>query len=297
METEKYILALGFFDGVHLGHGALLRACREMADRLGAHAGVVTFSDHPDTLVSGSSPELICGRQDKLSLMKTLYGMETVIFLPFDRRMMTMPWQEFFHLLRCRYHAVGLVCGEDFRFGDRGAGSAALLRQICGENGMECAVIPQQRLDGAVISSTYIRELLKRGEMERACRFLGHPHLLSGRVVRGQRIGRTIGIPTANIQPEEPVLELYHGVYACKAVCEGREYPAVVNVGSRPTVDGSRVTVEAWLPDFSGDLYGKTVALYFHRFLRPERKFENLTALQAEIRKNAAETRKFFEET
>lgn len=294
METEKYILALGFFDGVHLGHGALLRACREMADRLGAHAGVVTFSDHPDTLVSGSSPELICGRQDKISLMKTLYGMETVIFLPFDRRMMTMPWQEFFHLLRRRHHAVGLVCGEDFRFGDRGAGSAALLRQICRENGMECAVIPRQRLEGTVISSTYIRELLKRGEMERACRFLGHPHLLSGCVVRGQRIGRTIGIPTANLIPPEGLVMLRFGVYACKAFFDGILHPAVVNIGTRPTVHGEGVTVEAWIPDYFGDLYDREITLCFYRFLRPEKKFDSLAELQAEIEKNAVQTKEIF---
>ena len=295
METEKSVLALGFFDGVHLGHGALLRTCREMADRLGAHAGVVTFADHPDTLVFGKTPELLNTKQDKVTLMKSLYGMESVVFLPFDREMMKMPWQDFFRMLCREYRAAGLVCGEDFRFGDRGAGSAELLRQACGEQGMECAVIPRQRLYGAVISSTYIRELLKNGEMDTACRFLGHPHLLTGQVVTGRQIGRTIGIPTANVQPDEPVLELRHGVYACKAVTPDGEYPAVVNVGNRPTVGGKHVTVEAWLAGFSGDLYGKTLSLYFYRFLRPEQKFESLDALRAEVQKNAEECKKILQ--
>lgn len=292
---KKYIFALGFFDGVHLGHGALLRACRETADRLGILAGAVTFSVHPDGPVTGNAPALINSGGDKQYLMQSLYHMDQVLFLPFDREMMNTAWQDFFRMLIDRYHAAGFVCGQDYRFGYRGTGNAEKLQALCADNGLPCTVIPQQKMDGRVISSAAIRELLLSGDMDTARRFLGHPHLLTGTVVHGRQIGRTLGTPTANIQPQEPVLELRHGVYACMAEVSGSLYQAVVNVGNRPTVAGNHVTVEAWLPDFSGDLYGKRLRLFFYRFLRPEQKFESLTDLYREIEKNRVQTREFFE--
>ena len=141
----------------------------------------------------------------------------------------------------------------------------------------------------------YIRTLLEEGHMEEAAKFLGHPHVLTGTVVTGRKLGRTLGIPTANISIPEGVVQLPFGVYACTALAEGREYLAVTNIGNRPTVGGHRITVEPWLLDFEGDLYGKGLTLSFYRFLRPEQKFPSLDALKEEIQKNAAQTRKFFE--
>ena len=130
--------------------------------------------------------------------------------------------------------------------------------------------------------------------MGEAAVFLGHPHILSGQVVSGRQLGRTLGIPTANLAQPEEAVKLPHGVYACIAEVENKHYLAVTNIGSRPTVGGHRITVEPWLLDFDGDLYGKQLTLSFHHFLRPEVKFPSLEALKEEILKNAAETRKFF---
>ena len=288
------IYALGFFDGVHLGHAALLKACRQMADELGCKAGVVTFTTHPDALVKGQTPELINTPADR-KLLLAGFSVDTVVELPFDRALMTMPWQAFFNLLLESYDAVGFVCGADFRFGNRGEGTAEMLESVCQENDVPCTVVPEQKLEGITVSSTHIRSLLEAGEVERANRFLGHPHILSGEVVSGRKLGRTLGIPTANLALPEELVKLPHGGYACKALVEGQEYLAVTNIGNRPTVGGHRVTVEPWLLDFDGDLYGKTITLEFHDFLRPEEKFESLEALKAEIEKNALQTRKFFE--
>ena len=292
---EKTIYALGFFDGVHVGHQALLTACRHLADSLGVKAGAVTFTTHPDTLVLGSTPALINTQADRKILLRQ-YHMDTVLELPFDSEMKAMPWQDFFRML-VQHGAAGLVCGEDFRFGNRGEGDSQKLRAACDEAGMECVVIPQQYIDGTVVSSTYIRKLLEAGNMAEAVRFLGHPHQISGPVVAGRQLGRTIGIPTANLAVPEGVVELRHGVYACKAVVEGQSYLAVTNVGTRPTVDGHHVTIEPWLLDFEGDLYGKHLCLHFYEFLRPEQKFDSLEELQAEIQKNAVQTRKIFEKS
>ena len=149
-----------------------------------------------------------------------------------------------------QYNAAGFVCGHDFRFGYRGQGNAALLQQVCREAGIPCIVVPEQTLGGVTVSSTHIRSLMEAGEMEQAVRFLGHPHILTGKVVSGRRLGRTIGIPTANVLIPEGIVALKRGVYAGKCLVEGAIYPAVTNIGSRPTVDGHQVRAESWLLDF-----------------------------------------------
>lgn len=292
--NNKTIYALGFFDGVHIGHGALLAECRRMADKLGCRAAAVTFSSHPDTLVLGKTPGLINTIEDRIRLLKEA-GMDDVVVLPFDKKMMSCPWQEFLESLVEHYHAAGLVCGHDFRFGNRGEGNAALLAAYCREKDMPWAVVAEQKLGEVTVSSTHIRSLLEEGNMEEAARFLGHPHILTGEVVTGRKLGRTLGIPTANLALPEEVAKLPFGVYACKAQVEGKNYLAVTNIGNRPTVGGHRITVEPWLLDFKGDLYGKELTLFFYRFLRKETKFPSLEALKEEILKNASETRKFFE--
>ena len=191
--------------------------------------------------------------------------------------------------------AVGFVCGSDFRFGCRGEGNAQKLQAFCRERRLDCAIVEQQLLENVRISSTCIRGLLEAGDLAGAAKFLGHPHTLTGTVTTGRQLGRTIGIPTANLPFPENVVALPYGVYACKAFTKAGAYLAVTNIGSRPTVGGHHVTVESWLLDFSGDLYGTEMTLEFHAFLRPERKFASLELLGAEIRKNAEQTRKFFE--
>ena len=290
---EKTIFALGFFDGVHLGHQALLSACKTLAAQHGCRAGVLTFAGHPDTLVLGNAPALLNTPQDRRQLL-TEYGMDTVVELPFDRELMCCPWQTFFRRLVEEFGAAGLVCGEDFRFGHKGEGTADTLSRACREEGLPCAVVAQQKLDGTVISSTHIRALLETGDMEETNRFLGHAHILTGEVVAGRQLGRTMGIPTANLSIPEGLAVPKLGVYACLACFDGHKYPAVANIGTRPTVGGHHVTVEPWILDFDGDLYGKEITLQFIRFLRPEQKFDTLAELKAQIQLDAAETFKLL---
>lgn len=291
---ERTIYALGFFDGVHLGHQALLAECRRMADGLGCKAGVVTFLGHPDTLVSGRTPPLITTPADRRRLLRQ-YGMDTVVELPFDRALMSMAYGTFFRMLVSRYHAAGLVCGHDFRFGARGEGDARKLADLCRQAGIGCAVVPEQALDGITVSSTHIRGLLEQGDVETAARFLGHPHIFTGTVVPGKKLGRTLGVPTANLVVPEGVLIPRFGVYACKAWVDGRWYPAVTNVGTRPTVSGQNVTVEPWILGLEEDLYGRELTLGFYRFLRPEHKFPSLEDLKRQIQKDRDDTIKTFE--
>ncbi len=290
--TEKTIYALGFFVGVHLGHQALITACRHLACGKGYSAGVVTFADHPDTLVTGQTPLLINTAEQRQRMLLG-FGIRHIMVLPFDKELMNMPWQRFLEDLMEK-GAAGFVCGDDFRFGFRGEGNARLLADFCRERGLPWAVVPAQSFDGIRVSSSHIRQLLENGEMAQAVRFLGHPHRITGTVAAGRQLGRTIGIPTANIELPAGVVCPRHGVYACKAAVDGQEYLAVTNIGNRPTVGGRHVTVEAWLLDFEGDLYGKELSLLFYEFLRPEQKFDSLAQLQAEIQKNAQQVRKIF---
>ena len=289
---KKRIFALGFFDGVHLGHQALLAQCRKLAERQGAEPAAITFDSHPQSLFSPNPPPLINSAQDRQKLLEG-YGIRYICHLAVTKEVMSTNWRDFLEQLLA-LGAVGFVCGDDFRFGNRGEGTGEKLREFCRERGLPCVVVGAQSLGGIRISSTYIRRQLETGDMETAVRFLGHPHVLTGAVVPGQQLGRKLGIPTANLRLPEGLAVPKFGVYACRAVVEGKSYAAVTNIGTRPTVEGTGITVEPWILDYEGDLYGREITLEFHKFLRPEMKFPDLAALQQEIRKNAAETRDYF---
>jgi riboflavin kinase/FMN adenylyltransferase len=206
-----------------------------------------------------------------------------------------MAWQDFLSLLVTKYNAAGFVCGTDFRFGSKGQGTAGLLQQYCRKNGLQCVPVEQQYLNGIRISSTHIRSLLEQGKVGEANRFLGHPHCLSGKVEKGQQLGRTIGIPTANLAYPGKLLKMPRGVYATRVAFDGENHWAITNIGTRPTVNGSTVTVESYLPDYSGDLYGKTLTVYFYDFIRPEQKFSDLEQLRSQIEKDISAAKAFFE--
>ena len=282
---EKIIYALGYFDGVHSGHRALLDACRKLSGQTESQWGVVTFLGHPDTLLHGKTPGLINTPEDRKKLLRQFHT-DHILELPFDEKLMTTPWEDFLATLVSHHNAAGFVCGSDFRFGRNGEGNAQLLEHFCRERNLVSCTVEQQYLDGLRISSTHIRNLLQQGNIEEANRFLGHSHFLSGTVVTGKQLGRTIGVPTANIAYPSQLVKLPYGVYACQVEVDDQMYRAVTNIGTRPTVDGEGVTVESWLLDFSGDLYGKTLQISFQKYLRPEQKFPNLSELQKQIQKD-----------
>ena len=262
MQTEKRVIALGFFDGVHLGHGALLRRVGEKAAELGAVPAAVTFDTHPENLILKTpAVPLLSSPLDRAELMRRFYGIR-----------------------------------EDFHFGYKGEGNPERLQALCGELGIGCDIIPKVVQDHITISSTYIRTLVAQGEMERANQFLGHPHTLTDTVAHGKKLGGTLGFPTVNLRFQPGVLVPAHGVYATRVTFEnGESRPAVTNIGVRPTVDdGDRVTVEGFILDFQGDLYGQTVRMEFYKRLRGERKFPSLEALKDEVMRNAEQTRAYF---
>ena len=292
MKMEKKIIALGFFDGVHLGHQALLRACRALAGQENCHAAAITFDRHPQSLFIPNPPPLLSTEQDRRMLLRK-YGIGPIYQYPVTKETMSKSWQAFLMEL-VEYGAAGFICGSDFRFGHKGAGNAEKLQRFCEERNLPCVVIPEQTLEGTRISSTHIRRLLALGHMESAKKFLGHPHFLTGEVVAGRKLGNKLGFPTANVLIPEGIACPRHGVYACGVWVDGQRHIAVTNVGSRPTVQGHQIRAESWILDFDGDLYGKTITLEFHYFLRPEKKFASLEQLKAAVRADGARTRNYF---
>lgn len=296
---RERVIALGFFDGVHLGHGALLRRAAEEAKKRGCESAVFTFDRPPKEVITGIPCPLINSPEDRAELVKRLYGIDEMIMVPFDDEMRTTPWDRFVtDILVGRYGAVHLVAGHDHHFGHRNQGSPELLREKCTELGLGCDIIPAVTIDGVTVSSTHIRKLLEEGDVETARAFLGHPHVLTQTVGHGRQLGRTIGIPTANLVAPPHVLLPKRGVYAAKITLpDGRAFGGVTNVGVRPTVNnGQDVTVEPWILDFDGDLYGQAIRVEFFRRLRDERKFESLDALRSQIETDAVKTREAYPE-
>ena len=299
MSIQPKVIALGFFDGVHLGHGALLRRTVEEAKRRGVRSAVFTWAQPPKEVVTGVPVPLINSPEDRAELVKRLYGIDEMLMVPFDDEMRTTPWDRFVtDILVGRYGAVHLVAGHDHHFGYKNQGSPELLREKCAELGLGCDIIPAVTLDGVTVSSTHIRKLLEEGGVETARAFLGHPHVLTQTVGHGRRLGRTIGVPTANLVAPPHVLLPKRGVYAAKVTLpDGRAFGGVTNVGIRPTVNhGQDVTVEPWILDFDGDLYGQKLRVEFFRRLRDERKFESLEALKTQIQCDAVRTREAYPE-
>lgn len=294
---KKTVLALGFFDGVHLGHAALLRRTAERARELSAEAAVMTFDTHPDTLVRGEAVPLITSAPDRAALIREGFGIDRVEFFRFTEETMRIPWQDFLGMISEKLQTVHFVVGYDFRFGWRGEGSAEKLRDYCREHGLGCDVIGKVTHSGITVSSTAIREMLKRGDMRTAAEFMGHPHILTDTVRHGQRLGRQLGRPTVNMQFAPGVLVPRLGVYAAHIHTEDGVFPAVTNIGVRPTVSQSgEITVESHILDYSGNLYGKTVRLDFLDFLRDEKRFSSPGELAEQIAQDTLTVRKRWEE-
>ena len=297
MSTPKRVIALGFFDGVHKGHGALLRTVAQVADRLGAKPCAFTFDRSPTAAITGQAVPLLSSVEDRVWLMRRYYGIEEVIVAPFDG-MQKMDWQDFVsEYLQKELGCVHVVAGHDFHFGYMGKGNPQRLQEKCRELGMGCDIIQKVEQDGITISSTYIRTLIAQGEVERADQFLGHPHTLTNRVSHGKKIGTTtLGFPTVNLLIPQGVIVPAFGVYATRVWFDGQCRCAVTNVGVRPTVEDNdgHVTVEGFILDFDGDLYGHEIRMEFYKYLRPEQCFPSMDALAAEIRRNAQQTRDYF---
>ena len=287
------VLCLGNFDGVHKAHAMLVHAAVELAGKLGAVPGAFCFTRPSGDYLFENAPPHLASTHRRISLLFDA-GAQLAIVAPFPT-MREMSAEQFLAYLEDQ-GCVGVVCGDDFRFGKKAAGNAQTLIAYFGKD--RTVVVPPQSLpDGQRISSSAIRAALGIGNAERAALMLGRPWTLCAKVYHGKHLGSHWGFPTANQYfPARSVVPAY-GVYAVRCTVDGKTYNGVANVGMRPTVDGkqARVNCETHLFDYTGDLYGKVLCTAFYTYLRPERKFESADALRAAIASDAQRARDFFE--
>ncbi|MGD1850967.1 MAG: bifunctional riboflavin kinase/FAD synthetase, partial [Cyanophyceae cyanobacterium] len=304
---------LGNFDGVHRGHAQVNRPILEAASRSKASSTaflkrdcgppvnlpvnpvaaeilrptVVSFYPHPQVVLRGASRSALTPTDEKAQCLKRL-GVDQLVLLPFNRSLQQLTPEEFLRkILLDQLQAKMVAVGEDFRFGRGRAGSAIALQELAAKFGVPVTIVPMATAVGDRISSSRIRDCLALGEVDTVHQLLDRPYALTGRVVKGQQLGRTIGFPTANIQVEAEKLLPRFGVYSiCAHLESGEKLRGVVNIGCRPTVAGEAPTVEAHLFDWSGDLYGQTLTIKLQGFIRPEQSFESLEALKALIAKD-----------
>ena len=292
----KSVIALGFFDGVHRGHAELIKTAKQRAKELNAEAAVLSFDVSPEAVIMGHSVPLIGSINTRADLVRRYFGVDNVIIYHFDKKTMEMPWQDFIDSLIEKYSAAHLVIGHDFHCGYKGQGNPQRISEYCAKIGIGCDVIPKFTLDGITVSSTYIRELIASGDIDRANYFMGHPFVFAGTVRDGRKVGRKLGTPTINLDGDDESLVLpARGVYATKVLLDGGEKPAVTNIGVRPTFgENEKLTVETYILDYDGDLYGKYIRIEFFKFLRGEKKFESTEELSAQIARDVEETKEVF---
>lgn len=287
-QTDGCVLTIGNFDGVHLGHSALMKQTVEKARELKLPSLVLTFIQHPQSLLSSDSFKYLLGQEDKEKLI-ALTGIDKYLAIDFKTVKDWSP-QEFINtLLVDKLNVRYAVCGCDFAFGKGGSGTPELMKTLLGQRGIGCTVTDKLTADGEPISSTRLRALVAAGDMEGAARLLGRLYSFNLPVVHGRRLGTKLGSPTINqLFPTDRAMPAF-GVYAVLCGIEGKLYGGVANIGVKPTVgEVSAPLCETYIFDFDGDLYGKEVRIYLCKHLRGEKRFESLDALRAQIAKDSA---------
>ena len=280
------VVTSGTFDGVHLGHQKIIHRIREIARKSQGETVLLTFWPHPRLVLypNEHNLRLLSTFEEKANLLRQL-GIDHLVTIPFTPEFSNLTSEEFIQkVLINKIQTKILVIGYDHRFGKNREGSFDYLQANSQKFGFELEEISRQDVDEIGVSSTKIRKALETGDVKTAQSYLGRPYELNGLVVKGQQIGRSIGFPTANIHiPNDYKLIPHDGVYAVEAKVEGTLYKAMLNIGNRPTVDGTKKTVEAHLFDFQGDLYNKLITIYFREFIREERKFGSLEELKNQL--------------
>ena len=293
---EKFCLAIGVFDGVHLGHQRVIQTAMEDARACGATAAVLTFDPHPmRALAPARAPLMLTSTPHKLELLRQL-GVEACLVIEFTREFAGTSAEAFVQMIADRTPGLQTICvGSRFRFGKDRRGDAALIREIGAQRGFRLHELPSQTLGGETISSTAVRKAVAAGDLEKAAQMLGRPFSILGTVVPGDALGRTIGFPTANLNRHNEVLPP-HGVYAARARIAGQLRPGLVNIGFRPTVKkaASEPVTELHVLDFSGDLYDTDIEVFFIARLRDEKKFASLDELRAQIQRDEQAARRLL---
>lgn len=294
---EPTALTIGKFDGLHRGHEKLISYLLEK-QKVGQKSVVFTFDIPPRKLTEGEGIRLLSTNGEKQALFEER-GIDYMIQCPFTPEVMCMEPEDFVDWIVTNLNVKSIVVGEDCRFGHNRRGDHRLLAQLAGRYGYELKVVNKLQFEGRDISSTYIREEILKGNMELATQLLGHPYSVDGIVQTGNQIGRTIGVPTANIEADSTKLLPPFGVYAASIDVRGERFFGIANIGRKPTIKPKEgacnpIGIEMHILNFSRDIYGEPVRISFYVFERPERKFDSISDLQAQIKKDIVFSEHYF---
>lgn len=280
-------VAVGVFDGVHWGHRAIFERLKAEASEAGIETLALTFEKHPSELLAPNRAPLYINTLDQRLELIQEAGVDSIVVADFNPKLAALTREEFLSsVLKERLQAKRVIVGANFRFGRDREGDVRYLKEAGSAMDMKVVVVPAVIVSGGPVSSTRIRALIERGDVEAASRLLGRRFVLRGTVVQGRRIGRKLGFPTANIRTEPRQLVPGRGVYSVEAPIENTTYAGVCNIGSRPTFDGGELTIEVHLSEFEGDIYGRRLDVVFCRRLRDEMKFETPERLVEQIRRD-----------
>jgi riboflavin kinase/FMN adenylyltransferase len=290
-EAHPLVVAIGFFDGFHRGHRAIVRELLRIRQP-GERAAIITFRDHPATFLRpGQEPPLIMTLEERINSFARA-GVDEAFVLPFDASLASLGPDAFLdQTLVLRIGARAMVVGENFRFGAKRAGDVAFARAYLAERGLRFVAVANEDDDGERVSSTRVRAAIAAADLATADRLLGAAYSVRGRVALGHGRGHDLGFPTANIAVPPKKLLPPDGVYSATGRHDGRDYRGLVSIGTNPTFDGSQRTIEMWLRDFTGSLYGEELAVRDLRFVREQRRFPNVEELMEQMRADAATVR------
>jgi riboflavin kinase/FMN adenylyltransferase len=293
LNLESSWLTVGSFDGVHLGHKEIILPLVEGANQAGVPSVVVTFFPHPQFILRGESRPYYLTLPEKRAQLLADLGVDIVFTYPFDQQISMLSAKEFIAGLYERFHFSDLLIGYDFALGKDREGNSEKLRRLGDEMGYTLQVIPPHKVGGEVVSSSLIRGLIREGEITSANSLLGQDFSISGQVIKGDNRGKSLGFATCNLEVHSEVVNIKPGVYVTWGLVEGEKWPAVTNIGFRPTfgLDLSAPRIEAHLLGFSGDLYGQDVELIFVERLRDEMKFSKVDDLITQIEEDVAKTK------
>lgn len=284
-------VAIGNFDGVHLGHATMLAALRDLAAEQGTRAVAVTFNPHPIAVLRPEfTPPILTTVEDRIELLRAA-GADSVIVLPVTSSLLEMTAEQFFHAVVLNtFHANGVVEGPNFRFGRDRMGDTTILQGFCERASLPCRIVSPVETNGQLISSSGIRELICRRSLRQATELLGHPYRMSGVVRRGAGRGAGLGFPTANLAEIATLLPA-HGVYAGRTTIEQRRYPVAVSIGPNPTFGEHREKIECHIDGFSGELYDRKLQVDLLSEIRPLQSFDSIETLVKQIRQDVEFTR------
>ncbi len=288
---DKVVVALGFFDSVHIGHRSVIKSARKIADSNNAKLVVISFSGNLRKAINGESEKYIYTDCERESLIKNI-GADQVFFAPCTKEFLSLERREFLDLINQKFNIIAYVCGLDYRFGKNALGDVNFLSEYAKEKEQDLSIVKYSTFNGEKVSTKGIKSLLFNGEIELANNLLVDKYTLSGVVENGRKVGRTIGFPTINFAVDVDRQPLKNGVYLGHTEIDNKIYKAIINYGNRPTFSLDERVIEAHILDFDGDLYGKKIKLVFDKFIRDIIKFDDINELKIQLEKDAKKASK-----